>query len=224
MASPRWPFEPTPPPHLTGDDDAAAEMESHIELLVEELVASGLSPSEARREARTRFGDLAAWRRRTHRSNPRRTGTMTTMMTRILQDLRFAFRGFRRSPGFAAMAVLTLAIALAGNTALFSVLDEAVLRALPFEDSDRLVFINGVHRTPDGEAFRGASPMEFRDWQAQASRVDPVVAASGSTFTLTGVDAAQRLAGELVSEDYFSLLGGEAALGRTFTDQEYSVV
>jgi predicted permease len=199
-------------------------MESHLELLVDELVAAGLGPAEARREARARFGDPAAWRRRTHRSNPRRTGTMTTMMTRILQDLRFALRGFRRSPGFTAMAVLTLSIALAGNTALFSVLDEAVLQALPFANSERLVFINGVHRTADGEAFRGASPMEFRDWQAQATRVDPVVAASGSTFTLTGVDAAQRLFGELVSEDYFSLLGGEAALGRTFTDEEYEIV
>ncbi|MBT8402877.1 MAG: ABC transporter permease, partial [Gemmatimonadetes bacterium] len=199
-------------------------MESHLELLVDELVAAGLSSAEARREARARFGDPAAWRRKTHRSDPRRTGTMTTMMTRILQDLRFALRGFRRSPGFAAMAMLTLAIALAGNTALFSVLDGAVLQALPFTDSDRLVFINGVHRTADGEAFRGASPMEFRDWQARATRVGPVVAASGSTFTLTGVDAAQRLVGELVSEDYFSLLGGEAALGRTFTDEEYAVV
>ncbi len=221
---PSWPFERVPPPHVSGDDDARAEIESHIELLVQELVAGGMSDTEARLEARARFGDPAAWRKKTHRTDPRRQGTMTTMMTRILQDLRFALRGFRRNPGFAAMAVLTLAVALAGNTAIFSVLDAAVLRALPFPDADRLVFINGVHRTNGEEAFRGASPLEFRDWQARATQVDPVVTAMGSTFTLTGVDQAQRVQGELVSEGYFGVLGGEAALGRTFTDEEMTVL
>lgn len=220
---PSWPFERVPPPHVSGDDDARAEIESHIELLVDELVAGGMSDTEARLEARARFGDPAAWQKKTNRTDPRRHGTMTTMMTRFLQDLRFALRGFRRNPGFAAMAVLTLAVALAGNTAIFSVLDAAVLRALPFPDADRLVFINGVHRTAEGEAPRMASVPEFRDWRERARTVDPVVASAANTFTMTGVAEAERLQGELVSEGYFELLGGSTALGRTFTDEEYTL-
>lgn len=218
-----WPFDPLPPPHLVGDDDARAEIDAHIELMVDELVAAGHPPEEARREARERFGDPVAWRRKTRRNDPRRHG-MTTMMMRLLQDLRFALRSFRRSPGFTVMAVLTLTVALAGNTALFSVLDSAVLQALPFPESDRLVFINGVHRTADGEAQRMASVPEFRDWRERTRTVDPLVATGGATFTLTGGTESERVSAETVSEGYFQLLGGSAALGRTFSADEHALV
>jgi predicted permease len=190
--------------------------------LVEELIDRGMDPAAARREARTRFGDPAAWKKKTHRSNPRRTGTTTTM-TRILQDLRFALRGFRRNPGFAAMAVLTLAVALAGNTAIFSVLDAAVLRALPFPDADDLVFVNGVHRTNGEEAVRMASVPEFRDWQERTRTLDPLVASMGNTLTMTGTPEADRVEAELVTEGYFELLGGVTTLGRTFTAEELAI-
>lgn len=222
---PRWPFDPVPPPRLTGGDDAdlEAELESHFESMVEELEAQGRDPASARREARQRFGDPAVWRRKTHRSNPRRTGTTTMMMTRFLHDLRFTLRGFRRQPGFALMAILTLAVALAGNTAIFSVLDAAVLRALPFPDSDRLVFVNGVHRTEGQEAVRMASVPEFRDWRDRTRSIEPLVAAMARTVTLTGVAEPERLTAELVSTGYFELLGGTTSLGRTFTQEELSV-
>lgn len=221
----RWPFDPVPPPGLTGGDDTELEieLESHFESLVEELIAGGMEPSAARAEARTRFGDPAAWKQKTVRSNPRRTGTMKTMMTSILQDLRFALRGFRRNPGFAAMAILTLAVALAGNTAIFSVVDAAVLRALPFPDANELVFVNGVHRTGGEDAVRMASVPEFRDWRERTRTLDPLVASMGSTLTMTGVTEADRIDAELVSENYFELLGGSAALGRTFTAEEFAV-
>ncbi|MEK9508997.1 ADOP family duplicated permease [Gemmatimonadota bacterium Y43] len=219
-----WPFDPLPPPHLVGDDDARAEIDAHIELLVDELVAAGHPLEQARREARERFGDPVAWHRRTHRTDPRRSGMTTTMMTRFLQDFRFALRSFRRSPGFAVMAVLTLTVALAGNTALFSVLDSAVLQALPFPDSDRLVFIDGVHRTAEGEARRMASVPEFRDWRERARTVESVVATAGATLTLAAGAESERVPGEMVSEGYFELLGGEAALGRTFSPDEYTAI
>jgi predicted permease len=148
---------------------------------------------------------------------------MTTMMMRILHDLRFALRGFRRNPGFALMAVLTLAIALAGNTAIFSVLDAAVLRALPFPEPDELVFVNGVHRTNGEAAVRMASVPEFRDWQERTRTLDPLVAAMGSTLSMTGVSEADRVTAELVTEGYFALLGASTMLGRTFTAEEFAV-
>ncbi len=222
---PRWPFDPLPPPRLTGDDDddVRAELEAHFEAMVEELESLGVEADDARREARRRFGDPAAWQEKARRSNPHRTGTMTTMMTQTLQDLRFTLRGFVRRPAFAVMAILTLAVALAGNTAIFSVLDAAVLRALPFPDADRLVFVNGVHRTDGQDAVRMASVPEFRDWRERSRTIVPLVAAMAPTVTMTGVAEPERLTLELVSEGYFELLGANTSQGRTFTQQEFAV-
>ncbi len=221
---PRWPFDPLPPPRLTRGEaaDIERELEVHLESLVDELVGQGMDLPAARREARARFGDPRRYQRQL-RTQASTMTTMTTMMKRLLHDLRFALRGFRRHPGFTAMAVLTLAVVLAGNTALFSVLDAAVLRALPFPDADRLVFVNGVHRTNGEEAVRLASVPEFRDWRERARTLDAVVAAHPSTVTSSGIAEAERLTAEFVSEGYFELLGGISERGRTFTAQELAV-
>ncbi len=223
-----WPFRRTPPPGaLRGstDDDIREELQLYLELRTEELVGEGWSPEEARREALARFGDPRDVARRTRRETGRTTrddGGRWLNMGQLVQDLRYALRTFRRNPGFTAMAVLTLAIALAGNTAIFSVLDSAVLRALPFPDADRLVFVNGYQLQDGQQAVRMASIPEFRDWKERSRAIDPMVAVDLSGVTLAAGGQAERLSAEMVGEGYFALLGGTALIGRTFTQEEYA--
>jgi predicted permease len=120
------------------------------------------------------------------------------------------------------MAALTLAVALAGNTAIFSVLDAAVLRALPFKDADGLVFINGYQLQDGAHAVRLASIPEFRDWRDRSRTIGPMVGVDANAVTLSSGGQAERVTAEMVSEGYFELLGGQATLGRTFTPEEYN--
>ena len=222
----RWPFRPTAPPGaVRGDDETLIqeELELYIELRTEELIAEGMEPGAARREAEARFGDREEVARRVRREAERRQAKDGMMrMGDFRQDAMYALRTFRRDPGFTLMAALTLAVALAGNTAIFSVLDAAVLRALPFKDPDGLVFINGYHLQDGEHAVRMASIPEFRDWRERARTVEAMVGVDLNALTMSGNGQAERVTGEMVSEGYFDLLGGQAALGRTFTPEEYN--
>jgi predicted permease len=222
----RWPFRRVPGPGDLGarDREIREELELYLELRTEELMAEGMPRDEARREAERRFGDPLkierSLRREARRARGREEGRKT--MSHVVQDVRYALRSFRRSPGFTLMAVLTLGIAVAGNTAIFSVLDEAVFQALPFPGHERLVFVNGYHAADGERAVRMASVPEFRDWRAASRTVEPMVAVDASSLTLGGDGRAERILGELVSDGYFELLEAEAALGRTFTPAEAS--
>lgn len=146
-------------------------------------------------------------------------------MSGLKQDLAYAIRTFRRSPGFTAVAVATLALALGGNTAIFSVVDAALLQALPFEAHEELVFVNGYHLS-DGEiAIRGASFPEFRDWDERSRAIAPMAATGGVSLSATGgPGAAEQLSAEVVTRDYFDVLRALPALGRTFLPEEHAEV
>jgi predicted permease len=222
-----WPFRRTPPPGAVhGDAEAGIreELELYIELRTEELMGEGLTPEEARREALARFGDPEEVVRRTRQEAGERADEGWTRMTMasMRQDLAYALRTLRRSPGFTLMATLTLGVALAGNTTIFSVLDSAVLQALPFQDADRLVFINGYHLQDGQQALRYASVPEFRDWRERSRTIDPMVAVDINGVTMSTGDGAERVSAEIVSEGYFDVLGGRALLGRTFSREEYA--
>ncbi len=192
----------------------------YLDLRAEELVRQGMAPEEARRLAEERFGDRRAIERRLRRQSRHGKGE-GMMMETVGQDLSFALRTFRRNPGFTAVAALTLGLAVAGNTAIFSVLDAAVLHAMPFRGADRLVFVNGYHLTDGQRAVRYASVPEFRDWRERSRTVSPMVGVDANSFTLSGNGEAERVTGEVVSRGFFELLGGEPALGRTFSREEY---
>jgi len=221
-----WPFKRMLGPGGLGrsDQEIREELELYLELRTEELMEEGMSREEARHEAELRFGDPREVERRLRREAGRTRGREggRKMMNAIRQDVLYALRSFRRNPGFTLVAALTLGIAVAGNTTIFSVLDEAVFQALPFPEADRLVFVNGVHVTEGGIGVRMASVPEFRDWQAGARNVDRMVGVQGVSLTLGGEGPAERVDAELVSEGYFELLGGEAEIGRTFTPEEAS--
>jgi macrolide transport system ATP-binding/permease protein len=153
---------------------------------------------------------------------------MRVLFDNIRTDVRHAVRSLRRSPGFAVVAVLALAVGIGGNTAVFSVVDATRVQAIPYEDPERLVNLignvdRGTRSTGSGQAIerRGASYPDFLDWRAQATRsFEDLAAVDSQMLTLSGIDEPERLETEFVSASYFPLLRATAAIGRTFRDDE----
>jgi macrolide transport system ATP-binding/permease protein len=141
----------------------------------------------------------------------------------IRTDVRHAVRSLRRSPGFAAVALLALAVGIGGNTAIFSVVDATRVQAIPYKDPERLVnLIGNVNRGTIER--RGASYPDFVDWRAQAMRsFEDLAAVDSQNMTLAEIDEPERVETEFVSASYFSLLGATPALGRTFRADEDQV-
>jgi len=133
-----------------------------------------------------------------------------------MNDLRFAFRQLLKNPGFTAVAVLTLALGIGANTAIFSVVNAVLLRPLPFAEPDRLVWMWGNIRNGGNQA--SVSPLDFLDYREQNKSFEQLAAmTSGPGYrNLTGDGDPQRLEAAWVTGNYFQALGVEPALGRTF--------
>jgi putative ABC transport system permease protein len=141
-------------------------------------------------------------------------------MTTLLQDMRYAVRTLLRQLGFAAVAVLTLALGIGANTAIFSVIDAALLRPPPYREPERLVHLWEAKRSRDFEQ-REASYPDFLDWRAQGSEVfEGLAGYTARPFTLTEAGEATRTRGAAVTANFFELLGANAAAGRTFVGGE----
>ncbi len=137
----------------------------------------------------------------------------------LRHDIRYALRTLRKSPGFTFVAVFALAVGIGGNTAIFSVMDAVRLRAVPYEHPDRLIILWGnVMRTKVER--RGASYPDYRDWKSQATTFEGMAAFDGASAILALGDEPERITVEIVSPQYFSLLGVNATHGRTFLDEE----
>jgi predicted permease len=137
----------------------------------------------------------------------------------IWQDLRYGGRMLLRHPGFTLVAILTLALGIGANTAIFSVINAALLRPLPYPEADQLVDVATTMRRETIEA-RSTSYPDFIDWREQNRVFEQLAARVSTSFTLTGGEAPERVNGELVSADYFPLLGVGARFGRTFLAEE----
>jgi predicted permease len=154
-------------------------------------------------------------------------------MSTLLQDLRYALRTLRKNPGFAAVAVLTLALGIGANTAIFTVVNAVLLRPLPYPEPDRIVQL--IFRNTEGEKIEGASIPMFVAWREQARALEDFTmydqegawSAGGTEYytigpgvNLTGSDRPERLTSIHVSANYFRLFGAPIELGRAFTAQE----
>jgi len=140
----------------------------------------------------------------------------------LAQDVRYAFRTLRRSPGFTFVAVLALALGIGANTAIFSLVDASRARALPYADPTRLVALWGNVQRARVER-RGASYPDFLDWRARTTSFVDLAAFDGQTLTLVGADEPERIRVEFVSAPYFSLLGVQPSRGRVFRPEEDDV-
>jgi putative ABC transport system permease protein len=135
-------------------------------------------------------------------------------MNTFLQDLRYSIRTLAKSPGFTAIAVLTLALGIGANTALFSVVNGVLLSPLPYSQPDRLCSL--YSRTPNFTQSSISYP-NFLDWQRQNNSFTQLAAFRSDSFNMTGAGEPERLRGEMVSADFFRILGVEPLIGRNFS-------
>ena len=141
-------------------------------------------------------------------------------MRNIWQDVRYGWRMLAKNPGFTLVAVLTLALGIGANTAIFSIVNGVLLRPLPFANAERMVTVWGTN-VSRGTRKNNASYLNFKDWQEQNHVFSHIAAYSGAGAILSGGDALpEQLDGTAVSADIFALLGTPPALGRTFTPEE----
>lgn len=139
-------------------------------------------------------------------------------METFLKDFRYGFRTLIKSPGFTAVAVLTLALGIGVNSAIFSVVNAVLLRPLPYADSHRLVLIN--HDYPQLKLKASVSAWGYRYYREHAKSFESIAAMTGSSFSLTGSGEPERLSGMLVSSNFFTTLGVTSLYGRTFFAEE----
>jgi len=177
------------------DRELAEELESHVQMHVDERVRSGASPEEARREAVHRLGGVEptreAWRDR--RGLP--------WIQELRQDLRYAFRTLRRSPGFAAVTVLTLALGIGGATAIFTIVHGVLIAPLPFRDSDRLVAI-WEHNADRPGKRNVVGPSNFIRWTERATVFSQMTALYDLRVSLTGRERPVELVAQNVLPNF----------------------
>jgi putative ABC transport system permease protein len=189
------------------------EIETHLRLLTERYVRQGMTEAEATWAARRQFGNITLLRE----ANREMRGIR--FIDTLFQDVRYGLTMLRRNPGFTFIAVLTLALGIGANTAIFSVVNAVLLRSLPYRDQDRLVLLSQYRAFAEMD---GASSETFLEWRDQAKAFEQLAAYTSGTAVLTGSGEPERLAVGKVSADLLTTLGVAPALGRAFTPAEYT--
>jgi len=192
------------------DTEALREIEFHIEEETEQNMASGMPAIEARRAAVSRFGNAALVREEIFRMNDLGLDT-------LWQDSRYAIRSLRRSPGFTAVAVGTLAVGIASIAAIFSFVDAVLLKPLPYPHADRIVRL--LEKRPTGETA-WISTLDYLDWPDGNTVFDQMAVQQDGTTILTIAGEPISLRVGRVSAHYFNVFGVKALLGRTFEEGE----
>lgn len=198
------------------DDDADAELDAFIDARIEHLVARGMTPEEARAEALRRLGaPLDDVRASLHRSAGRREGRrrIVDLADALLGDIRFALRQFARTPGFTALAVLTLALGIGVNTAIFSVVHRLLLAPLPYPNGDRIVM---PMRESDLPFRSSADAALIAAWRERSRTVASVAGVSELMFSVHPDGAIDTIPTAAVTADFLPTLGVRPILGRGF--------
>ncbi|HKQ79270.1 MAG TPA: ABC transporter permease [Blastocatellia bacterium] len=187
------------------------EMRYHIERQTEQNIRLGMSPEEASREAFKRFGGMEQAKERS------RDARGVRWIEELWRDLRYGARTLRTRPGFTLIAVLTLALGIGANTAIFSIVNAVLLRPFPYKEPERLVILQEHY----GAGGFSPSYPNFADWRAQNTLFDSMVAVrENESFNFTGGGEPERLEGRLVSAEFFSTLGIKPLVGRDFRAEE----
>src|SRR5499425_3272690 len=199
------------------DADLEEEMRLHLELRQRDNLKSGMTEDDARATARRQFGNATYLKEESH------IAWGWEWFEQFAQDVRYGLRMLCKSPGFTAVAVLTLALGIGANTAIFSVVNAVLLRPLPFADSDRIV---RTYATKDGRRFGsagGPSPMDMRDFAQSNHTFEKMtvydVWRKNVSFGGGEAEPEQMRVG-LVSGMYFQILDVKPLIGRLFTEQE----
>jgi putative ABC transport system permease protein len=188
------------------DDEFREEIEAHVALETDQLIADGLSPDHAAIRARRTVGNTTQIRERFYESQ------RFIWIEHVCQDVRFTLRSLRRSPGLAAIAILTLAIGIGANTAIFSVVNAVLLRPLPYLDADRLVLVEH----PD---LGGSPPWLISAWHARVHSLDGFAEFTGpQPVTVSIRDEPMQAQAAEVTPSFFPLLGVSPAIGSLLSE------
>lgn len=193
--------------------DLSEEIRQHLEEKIDNLVEAGMSRAEATAAARREFGNVTSLEERS------RDVWRLMSLEDFLSDVGYTLHQLRRQPSFAVVAVLTLAVAIGANTAVFSVVNAVVLRPLPFADPDRLVSFQSLNTQRAPRPVSLSYP-DFFDFRAANRVFERVASYRDSSFNLTASGQAHHVEAQIVSWDLFPLLGVQPALGRGFLSNE----
>src|SRR5580704_2600597 len=192
------------------ESEMDSELRFHIEARAEHLMRGGMPREEAMRRARIEFGGVERVK------EEGREARGVSFLDQMLQDLRYGQRVLRKSPGFAVVAVLTLALGIGATTAIFSVVNAVLLRPLAIQDSSRVVLLQ--------EQWRGSgvdvSVGNFNDIKKQSSSYTEISCSHDASFNLQTQDIPERVDGAIVTFNYFATFGVPPIAGRVFTREE----
>ncbi len=191
------------------------ELQSHLRMAASDRMGRGESPSDAAQSARREFGNVELVQQVTSDQWGWR------WLEELLQDLRYGARMLRKNPGFTFVAVLTLALGIGANTAIFSVVYTVLVKTLPYPQTDRLVMLYEDVRLPNYQNERNEpSPGNFYDWAKQSTLFANTAAYRNRSWNLSGEGEPIRVEGELVTSEFFATLQIQPTLGRVFAVEE----
>jgi putative ABC transport system permease protein len=192
----------------------AEELESHLAMHIEDNLRAGMSPEEARRRALLKLGGVTL----TTELSCEQRGL--PMLEVLWQDLRFGLRMLLKNPGFTSIAILTLALGIGANTAIFSVFNAVLLRPLPFREPERVVMVWQKRPAAAGGDRTPISVADLLDLRAQSKSFDEFAAFTSGNLNFTGADMPEQVRFASVTANFFAVLGVEAQFGRTFLPEE----
>ncbi len=197
------------------EDELDRDIREHLEMEIRDNLERGMSPEAARAAALRKFGNVARIKEDT------RAVWGWMRLEQILQDIRYALRTLRKNPGFATVAIVTLALGIGMNTAVFSVVNAVLIKPLPYPDARRLVSLADYNERFKMEAVAGP---DFVDWKSQAQSFEKMAAYGTGAGTIVIGGAADQALVTAVSEDFWSITGVQPSPGRRFTSGESGVV
>ena len=198
------------------DQESSEEIRAYLDLLTEAKLRQGMSPREARRDALLELGGVEQVEERV------REIRMGRFIETVWRDVRTGVRALVHSPVFTVVTVLSLALGIGANTAIFSVVNGLLLRPLPYPESEQIV---DVWHTPPQQSFPGldrftVSPANYLDWKAQSTAFEQMAVYTDTRLSLSTSNDPLSLIGAVVSSEFFSVLRSNAMQGRTFTPDE----
>jgi predicted permease len=193
------------------DQELEEELRYHLEQQVRQNIAKGMSAEKARYAALRALGGVQQIKEQCKKRR------RVNHIEHFFQDLRYGFRQLRRSPGFTIVAILTLALGVGANTAIFSFIDAVLLKPLPWDHPEQVVRV--LEQNPRGRP-NGISTMNFLDWKNQNTVFSAIAAQTDGSMALTGIDVPVQLHGTRVSASFFEVFTTKPMLGRTFAPDE----
>ena len=192
--------------------DLSEEMNAYLELLTEGKRREGLEPAEARRQALIEMGGLEQVKESV------REVRMGTYIESVWQDVRYGARALIKNPAFTLTAVITLALGIGANTAIFSVVNELLLRPLPFGDAERIVMVWEI--SPGGRRQNNTSRANFQAWRERSTAFEGLAAFTDQRLNLTGDGEPEEVSVQLATPELFQILGVEPLIGRALMPED----